>query len=497
MKKLPILPSFVSRPLMTAAAIASATVSAHAQNTWVPAGAGAWGTTTNWSLGTVPVAADDVVFGNTVAGTVTLGASRPAATLALNITGATVFNTGSGPHAITVTGGTTINNSALVTIGSATAASNVTLSTATLTKEGSGEVVLYGANTIGNVLVNAGTLSLRNATAAGSSATPITLGASSGSASAALRAVSLTVANPVVLGGTTGPLVINNLGGGTNAIYTGGVTGTNNLGIQSVLSSAGSSTTINTGALAFTGALTLANTGTASVNNLAGTVTISAAIADTVTHVTVSNLTTVNAGITRGTQTVVFGGSTAKSYTGTTTIGALAALTLSGTSTIPSTTAININGGNFLVSSTASNRINDSAPVTLGGSGTSSLTLSGTIVETLGTLNAASGGTNVVNFGTTAGTLNFAGSSSTLWTGNLQVWNWTGGTDHLFFGSSDSGLLASQAAGIEFFSGDGTGSLGTGTILPSGEVVPVPEPVLPALLGSLGVLALLHRRRSC
>ena len=46
----------------------------------------------------------------------------------------------------------------------------------------------------------------------------------------------------------------------------------------------------------------------------------------------------------------------------------------------------------------------------------------------------------------------------------------------MYFGTDSSGLTAAQLSQIEFYSGVGTGDLGSASILANGEIVPVPEP---------------------
>ena len=51
-----------------------------------------------------------------------------------------------------------------------------------------------------------------------------------------------------------------------------------------------------------------------------------------------------------------------------------------------------------------------------------------------------------------------------------------GGTDQVYFGTDSTGLTGAQLAQVEFFSGAGTGDLGSAIILADGEIVPIPEP---------------------
>ena len=98
-------------------------------------------------------------------------------------------------------------------------------------------------------------------------------------------------------------------------------------------------------------------------------------------------------------------------------------------------------------------------------------------------------------------TFRFADSSGASWaTGEfLSIWNWTAGTDHLYFGTSASGLLASQLSQIHFYSDSDTTLLGsysgfTGSL---GEIVPVPEPSSVFIaLGLYGLIGFRERQRS-
>ena len=107
----------------------------------------------------------------------------------------------------------------------------------------------------------------------------------------------------------------------------------------------------------------------------------------------------------------------------------------------------------------------------------------------------------MIDFGKMSGTnvLTFAASTFP-GTGTLQVWNWSGniatggGTDQLFFGNSAGGLTGGTSASVQFFTGSGSGSLGFGTQLANGELVPVPEPS-PWMAG-LGLLGMALFRRS-
>src|SRR5262249_34626189 len=88
----------------------------------------------------------------------------------------------------------------------------------------------------------------------------------------------------------------------------------------------------------------------------------------------------------------------------------------------------------------------------------------------------------------------FDDSHAASWTGTLSIYNYALGNDHLFFGivdhafdGIDGGLTNTQLTQISFFTGLGTGFLGSASFLSSGvgEVVPVPEPSMFAVAISL------------
>src|SRR5262249_38943184 len=93
-----------------------------------------------------------------------------------------------------------------------------------------------------------------------------------------------------------------------------------------------------------------------------------------------------------------------------------------------------VNGGTLRLG--VSNAINSASRLSLGGCTFDSNGLNETMGVVL--LTAAS----TLDLGNGASTLHFADSSGQTWSGTLAVNNWTGGSDHLFFGSSASALTA-------------------------------------------------------
>jgi autotransporter-associated beta strand protein len=163
-------------------------------------------------------------------------------------------------------------------------------------------------------------------------------------------------------------------------------------------------------------------------------------------------------------------------------------LTLSGNNTYTGRTTIS--GGTLMLAS--ANRIADASPMTLSG-GTFN---TGGFNETVGALTLTAN--SVINLGFSSGTLRFAASNG-LFTSSttLSIYNWTSGSDHLFFGTNNSSLDSGQLGQISFYSDSGGNFLGTGTFTGTqGELVPIPEPTAVAVaLGVLGLIGWRERRR--
>lgn len=191
-----------------------------------------------------------------------------------------------------------------------------------------------------------------------------------------------------------------------------------------------------------------------------------------------------------GSGTLTFSGSDSNTYTGATTVsdGTLA-LDKSGATAIVGD--ILINGGTLLLAE--NDQINDSSNMTLDG-GTLN---TGGNNEVLGTLTLSSNSTIDLNSG--GSVLQFDGSGGEIWSGGiLLITNWQGdgaggGSDQILFGNSLAGLTSGQVSQIRFQNpaGFAPGTYGA-RLLPSGEVVPVPEPA--AVAATFGLASLIGWR---
>jgi autotransporter-associated beta strand protein len=156
-------------------------------------------------------------------------------------------------------------------------------------------------------------------------------------------------------------------------------------------------------------------------------------------------------------------------------------------------TNIQITGGTLLLG--ASNQIADTTTMALAG-GTFN---TGGFNETLSTLSLTADST--IDFASGASILTFDPSNSTTWdlSATLLIANWSGseiggGTDQLIFGSSGGDLSMARVGTIFFVNPPGRSGLVASRILPTGEVVPVPEPEAVAALLVLAALAAWRER---
>ncbi len=205
-----------------------------------------------------------------------------------------------------------------------------------------------------------------------------------------------------------------------------------------------------------------------------------------------------------GAGTLVLNG--ANTYSGTTTINA-GTLTAGVGSLVSVGNGVTVNSGGTLLLSGTGRHLGNAVGVTLNGGtfNTAGLSEPNTAGQNIGALTLSS--SSIIDLASGASILAFAQSNSQTWTGTLSIYNWSGtqitgnGTDQLIFGSNISGLTLAQLSQISFYSGAGSGFLGTGSWATDldGEVVPlaaVPEPSTWAAAAlALGVIAWTQRRR--
>jgi autotransporter-associated beta strand protein len=157
---------------------------------------------------------------------------------------------------------------------------------------------------------------------------------------------------------------------------------------------------------------------------------------------------------------------------------------------------LTISGGTLLLG--ASNRLSDKVNVQLAGGAFAT----GGFDEQVGELTLTRD--SIIDLGQGESVLKFSDSSSSGWTAGevVEVRNWSGsagggGVDQLYFGNSPGGLTSDQLGQIQFFDpfGENSGRF-PARILPSGEIVPAPEPsTILAALGILGWIGFREKNR--
>ncbi len=359
---------------------------------------------------------------------------------------------------------------------------------ATLTKTTSGTLTLDGLNTYtGATRVEAGTLVAAADTALGTTAagTTVTGGTATGQ---------LLLANGVTITGETLTLE----GRSTTAPGFGNQSGTNTWAGNIDLAAGGTEYTIESvaGTLDVTGAISSgAVTGTVDLNLIgSGDGTVSGAISPGAGAATIN----LEKGGT-GTWTLA----TANTYNGTTLITG-GTLEAAADNAMGSTSGVTIQNGTLLLSGTGTNRISDTAGITLDNG-----RIDAPVTETFGALTLSNTNTiSSIDMGTGTSLLTFGDSFTQTWTGILSIYNWSGtaltggGTDQLYFIDQGAGGfdLANQQVQFYATSDNSTplGGPGNNVYLPSGELVPIPEPAtgFGALLLAALALAAGRRRRA-
>ena len=245
--------------------------------------------------------------------------------------------------------------------------------------------------------------------------------------------------------------------------------------------------------------LTFETTGytlTSGTINLAGATAADNTISVSTGTTTINSVLAGSTGLTKsGSGTVAL--SAANTFTGTTTVNS-GTLQANAANALGNSTVINVTGGSFLVG--ASDSVNDSAAINLNGG---TLAVGSSVGEVVGALTLSVNSTLDLNSGGNAW-ITFASLTSVLTeTTRLEVWNYTPGSDHIYF--LDSTNLANSLNYISFYSGAGTGTfynaLNTSSFS-APEVYPtiVPEPgvYFTAAILLLGMSIFLVRRKfSC
>ena len=329
----------------------------------------------------------------------------------------------------------------------------------------------------------------------------------------------VTVTNGSALtfnGGLTGSGDLNKVGAGT--LFVGGnstgfngalrlnegsvnLTATNALGTGVLIQSNGSSTAIFSAGGTYNDNMSLYNASFANGGNtLSGSITNNGSGTFTGasgTTNTISGVVSGTGGFTKeGSGQIVLAGSANNTYSGATVVNA-GSLVLSNSSgnAIHSSSSIQVNSGGTLVLG-ASNQIGDGVGLVLNGG--TFLVGAANVTEDLGTLTLTADSTiDFGNFGATGlRQLTFDNSAGISWTGTLTITNWQGVANtsseftDIFFGVG--GLSTAQQAQIRFAN---QGNV-AGTLLGTGELVPVPEPkIYVAALALLGVVGWRERRR--
>jgi autotransporter-associated beta strand protein len=192
-----------------------------------------------------------------------------------------------------------------------------------------------------------------------------------------------------------------------------------------------------------------------------------------------------------GSGSLTLSGSAANTFSGTTTINA-GTLELAKTGALGSTSSVTVNsGGTLLFTGASTDRISNTAGITLAGG---ALTAQN-VTETMGALTLT--GASVINLGTDGTTQDLTFASLTDSGGSLVIYNWSGsqfssGTDDRIFAT---GTAPGTIFGDVLFNGFAQGAI----VLASGEVVPIPEPssvIAGALLAALFFITAACRLRA-
>lgn len=478
----------------------------------------AWGTTTNWLDGSIPISTDDVLIDYSNGATTTV-LTLNAAQAANSLTFGSATGTALGSFTLRANTSVTTGRTLTLTSGNITVDSSVTgqinlgtpaaagfgVTTVSLAPTGTStftvatgktlniDAVLTGTGTT-LTLAGGGTVVLAGANTFGASSRLITTSATAGSV--------LAINNAAALGNS---LNILNLSSGSTIDNTSGagITLNNTNGIRVL----GTFTFAGTQDLTFNGNVDLRG-GNRTITTTAGTLTFNGVVSNGSTTFTKT-----------GAGTLVFGG--ANTYAGLTTIsGGTLQLGNGGTTGSLLTTGTIANNANFTINRSDSvvqgtdfsaTAISGTGSFTQAGVGTTTLnitnTFTGVTTVTAGTLATSSTGTfGAGNVSVAAGAALTFGNNASI--GDLKALtfastsaialNFTGAeTIGSVFNSVTSTFLTDgtyDAAGLNSFFGGISAFSGTGSI----TVSAIPEPATVAVFAGLAVLGLsaLRRRRT-
>jgi autotransporter-associated beta strand protein len=417
----------------------------------------------------------------------------------INLGGASTFDVSSGSLAITGPLGLAYN---LTWTGAGSGNIGGQVSGAGLfEKTGTGTVSFTGTQGISNTLglqIDGGTVILDHAAGANTWNGPIVVGNNTsaiGSSTLQLAqsdqladSLNVTVNNSGVfdLNGNNETITAINMTGGS--VKTGA-------GILGIANGAGAGiTTSASGNIAtVTGSVQLQAVST-NFTVARGTAATDLAINGTISSTNTGNVVKAGNGI------LLFSGTTANTFGGTVTVngGTLTLGKTAGVNAIAGSGIVINSGGTLLLA--ANNQISSSTTMTLAGGTFNTNGFSEGTATTAGLNTLTLSASSTLDLGAGSALVAFTDSHSAGWTAGqtLSVIDWSGnlsggGTDRVYFGTSNTTLTSTQLSEISFVNPNG---LAPGTygakLLASGELVPfsaVPEPSTVAAGVALGALA--------